>query len=210
MKLVCFPNNSGGGLVCDLLNKNTISMDGYKTSNQEHSLFKFSDSQAVQWTVNPIKWYLKINQYKGQDKWFGTHCHPSGIPNLAEFDQVISINVTTRNSKLYRWLRCYYGYFLKQNPHWKEVVDINAIDQVREFSKSMIESFPPSNNCRNVEFEDIVNGKFIMENNLDLTQFQTWKNSNSFLYDYKDTDWCVQRFIEAEYEVENNEPWQYN
>lgn len=210
MKLVCFPNNAAGGLVCDLLNRNTVSMDGYKTSNQEHSLFKFSDSQSIQWNVDRIKWYLKLSQHKGQDKWFGTHCHPTGIPDLNEFDQVLSINVTTRNSKLYRWIRSYYGYFLKQNTDWQENNDIRYIDPAREFAKTVFESFTPSENCQNVEFEDIVSGKFIIENNLDLEQFQHWKEANSFLYSFTESDWCVRRFIEAEFEIENNEPWQYN
>jgi hypothetical protein len=36
--------------------------------------------------------------------------------------------------------------------------------------------------CQNVEFEDIVNGNFVRDNNLNIEVFNYWKSINSFLY----------------------------
>ena len=40
--------------------------------------------------------------------------------------------------------------------------------------------------CQNVEFEDIVNGKFVRDNNLNIEVFNYWKSINSFLYQEPD------------------------
>ena len=40
--------------------------------------------------------------------------------------------------------------------------------------------------CQNVEFEDIVNGNFVRDNNLNIEVFNYWKSINSFLYQEPD------------------------
>lgn len=40
--------------------------------------------------------------------------------------------------------------------------------------------------CQNVEFEDIVNGTFVRDNNLNIEVFNYWKSINSFLYQEPD------------------------
>ena len=44
----------------------------------------------------------------------------------------------------------------------------------------------PHSLCQNVEFEDIVNGNFVRDNNLNIEVFNYWKSINSFLYQEPD------------------------
>jgi hypothetical protein len=209
MKLVCFSNNTAGGLVCDLLNRKTSDFFGYKTSNLEHSVFKIGDTSTIQTQIDLSIWQARIECYKNQPKWFGTHAHPSCIPDLSLFDDVISITTVTRKSKLYRWLRYYHGWFKNAHPDWYESQALEKIDKVRELAKNVFEAFLPHDNCKNIEFEDIVEGKFVKDFNLDVEYFSTWKNNNSWLYDFKDNDWTVQRFYEAECEIATSIPFKY-
>lgn len=209
MNLVCFPNNTGGGLLCSLLNKQPVNMIGYSTHNLEHSVFKIGDVAGIQMTIDTVEWNQRVERYRDQDVWFGTHCHPRGIPDRSAFDQVIQITTESRLSRLYRWLRCYHGYFLKRYPDFVESNNSDDIDRVREFAKLLYEPSTPWANCRTVEFEDIVQGKFVFDNNLDVEQFRRWQQNNWFLYNSSQNLWCGRRFNEAEYECETNTPWQY-
>ena len=47
---------------------------------------------------------------------------------------------------------------------------------------NIIESFESNPNCINIEFVDIVNGKYIIENNLKYEHYDNWKKVNPFLY----------------------------
>jgi len=209
MKLVCFSNNTAGGLLCDLLNRKTSKFSGYKISNLEHSAFKIGDTPTIQTQINLHAWQSRIDRYKNQSEWFGTHAHPSCIPDLSVFEEVISITTVTRKSKLYRWLRYYHGWFKNAHPDWQESDSLEQIDKIRELAKNMFEVFLPHDNCKNVEFEDIVEGKFVKEFDLDIEHFSNWKTNNTWLYNFKDADWAVQRFCEAEYEIATGVPFKY-
>ena len=52
-----------------------------------------------------------------------------------------------------------------------------------DIATGVIEDFEPHINCTNVEFSDIVNGKFVRDYNLNLDYFNKWKELNSFLYE---------------------------
>jgi hypothetical protein len=208
MNLVCFSSNTGGGLICDLLNNNPICMSGYKTTNQEHSGLKILDTPTVQRTLHLNAWNYRVEQFKNTDKWFGTHYHPSIIPDLSLFDTVIAITTETRDSKLYRWLRYYHGWFKSHNPEWQESDSLDAIDRVRELSKDVFETFESHPGCVNIEFADIVNGSYIDSANLDRSQFSLWQQANPWLYTSEET-WAVKRFCEAEWELEHKQPYRY-
>lgn len=208
MNLVCFSNNTAGGLVCDLLNGNSVEMLGYKTTNQEHSAFKILDTPRIQRTFYLAAWNHKLAQFADSDKWLGTHFHPSVIPNLSAFNKVIAITTESRESKLFRWLRYYHGWFKNNTPNWRETDDLDTIDKIRELAKDVFEPFEPHPQCKNIEFKDIVNGNFIKAENLDLLQFAVWQEANPWLYDTNIT-WAVKRFNEAEWEITHQQPYKY-
>ena len=208
MNLVCFSNNTAGGLVCDLFTGDAVKMDGYKTTGIDHSLFKVLDSPTVQRKMHPVAWEHKVKEFSNSDRWMGTHYHPSIIPNLGNFDKVIAITTTTRTSKLYRWLRYYHGWFKNHNLTWEENDNLLNIDKIRELAKNVFDTFEPHPACENVEFEDIVNGNFIVKNNLNIDHFIIWKTANPWLYSTEET-WAVKRFNEAEWELENKKPYKY-
>ena len=208
MNLVCFSNNTAGGLVCDLLNNSTSEFDGYKTTGSAHNAFKISDTSTVQWSVDVEQWRKLVERFKNSDMWMGTHLHPSGIPDIKVFDKVLAITTETRESKLYRWLRYYHGWWCKANPQWQESDNLSAKDQIRELAKNVFVEFTAYPGCWNVEFSDIVNGRFIKENSLNQHYFYNWKSSNSFL-NYTSDSWAYLRFYEAEWELINGSPYHY-
>jgi len=218
MKLICFSHNTGGGLLCNLFNNYLVfdeedpidyPITPYRVTSWQHREFKLGDDPTVQRIVDIDKWNQKIDKWKDSNNWFSTHAHPSVIPNLSIFDEVIAITTITRDSKLYRWLRHYYGWFKYVEPNWIENNDINNIDKIRCLAYNVFEPFSPYLGCKNIEFEDIVSGKFIQDNNLDLDYFNSWKARNPWLYPIDENSWAVKRFNEAEYELLNKVPYKY-
>lgn len=210
MKLVCFSNNTAGGLVCNLLNKQKIIFNGYKTKNQEHNLLKFEDTPTICNSIDDKKlWYDITNKYKVTDLWYGTHVHPSGIPNINDYEEILTITTQTEKSKLYRWLRYYYGWYYTETVNWREDDTLEKIDKIRELSKNVFVEFKPYNNLNYVEFEEIVNGNFVKNNGLDQVEFANWKSANNFLYDSCLNNWGTKRFYEAQYELRTNKPFKY-
>lgn len=208
MKLVCFSNNTAGGLVCDLLNNNFDKMLGFRTINKEHSALKVGDTNPIQRKLDVELWNQKIKYWRNSNCWLGTHAHPSIIPDLSIFDEVIAITTLTRKSKFYRWLRCYHGWFLSANPHWKETDSLTEIDKIRNLAKNVFEDFEPHSQCKNIEFEDIVEGRFVKYHNLNQDYFNNWQKNNPWLYNNLET-WAVKRFNEAEYEIITGTPFKY-
>lgn len=209
MKLVCFANNTAGGLICDLLNNKISEFDGYRIDNIEHSLLKVGDTPTIQTQISINRWNYKVSALKDQTGWLGTHAHPNAIPDLSIFEDVIVITTLTRKSKLYRWLRCYHGWYKAAFPNWVEDDSPASIDKIRELAKNVFEEFKPYPNCKNIEFEDIVEGKFIKDNNLNWDYYSTWKKNNSYLYDNAENPWAIKRFDEAEYELTTGIPFKY-
>lgn len=210
MNLVCFSNNTGGGILCDLLNNKTPSMDGYKCTGAEHSLLKITDSPTISRTVDEPSWNRRLTQLlsrTNQNRWIGTHYHPSAI-SLEPFETVIAITTESRESKLYRWLRYYNGWFKIAESNWQETSNLDQIDKVRCLAKNVFETFESHPQCTNVEFADIVSGEFIYKNNLNKEHFAVWQQHNPWLYSDINT-WAVDRFNEAEYEIINQTSFKY-
>jgi hypothetical protein len=194
--------------VCDLLNSHTNPMLGYKTTNAEHSAFKVGDSFTIHTDIDIDMWNQRISKYSHTDSWLGTHTHPTVIPDLSKFDKILAITTSSRKSKLYRWLRYYHGWYLTAFPDWKESDSIESIDKIRELAKNVFEEFVPHPLCINIEFEDIVNGNFVTQYNLNKEYFDQWATNNHWLY--QDTkSWAVCRFDEAESELSNGTPFKY-
>lgn len=193
MNLVCFPNYCAGGLVCDLLNnkKNKI-VDGTIAASQEHNFFKVGNNGIlVQRTFDRKEWDRLFSYYSAKEWtksiWYGTHIHPSVIPNLSEFKRVICITDETRLSKLYRIIRLYNIELIKEP-------DINKrIGSLIGNMKLLKDTFTSHKDCTNIEFCDIVDGKFVRDNDLDVSYFEEWKQANAWLYDLKD-DLVIEHF----------------
>lgn len=183
MKLICFPNYSAGGLLCDLLNNTVSEIVGMTmVGNMPHNIFKSYDNGRVCRTFDESFWLAEIEgirsgkgtaRYKfqifDQNLWFGTHCHPSCIPDyiFAQFDSVMAITTERRSSKFFRYLRTCHA-FPTQNP--------------KHLAINTQEAFESNIKCVNIEFEDIVNGKVVDDYKLNDTHFNNWKNANKFLY----------------------------
>jgi hypothetical protein len=206
MNLVCFANNTGGGLVCDLLN-NKFNINSYKTANIEHSKFKIGDTPTVQFLFDIDQWNRIVDNNREFDSWGGTHIHPSVIPDLSIFNRVIAITTHSRNSKLYRFLRYYHGWFCTEHPNWTEDNSLATIDKIRELAKNVFVEFVEHPDCENIEFEHIVNGNFVTNNNLNIEYFTKWKLSNPWLYNIP--EWSAKRFNEAEWELTHKKPYRY-
>ena len=192
--------------MCDLLN-NVNSLTGAKTESREHSMFKIDDTPTVQWDIDINEWNNNFTKYQYSNTWYGTHAHPTAIPNLQQIGNIIAITTMTRSSKLYRWLRYYNVWFKNEHADWRENDKLETIDKVRELAKNVFEEFTPVGGCINIEFEDIVNGNYVKEQNLNLEYFSAWKQNNPWL---DETDsWAIKRFDEAEFEILNNVPYKY-
>lgn len=181
MNLVCFANHTAGGLVCDLLNNvKKINMYGMRSIGTAHGLFKIGDVGSVCRNFNEEYWNfqktsLKSDQWLSSisDLWTGTHCHPSCIPEkyLNQFEKILAITTERNTSKLYRYIRlCYSKTYNITEP---EIIA----------AKDVMETFESYPGCINVEFEDIVNGKFVKDFKLSEVNFNKWKDSNKFLYE---------------------------
>lgn len=209
MKLVCFSNNTAGGLVCDLLNQKISQFDGYKTNNHEHHLFDVGDAAGVYRDYDQKLWHKKLIENKNKDIWMGTHLHPSAIKDLSDFQEVIAITTTSLKSQYYRWLRYYNGWFLSNEKEFLESKEIDRVDKIRELVKNVFDVFGPDSRCKNVEFESIVDGSFVIDNNLDFNYYLNWKSKNTWLYDNSSL-WATKRFYEALYESGTGLEFQYS
>jgi hypothetical protein len=213
MKLVCFSNNTGGGILCDLLNGNTPTFNQYKVTNFEHKLFHISDTPTIERNFDHKKWTKIFNKLSAdsanKDVWAGTHYHPSIIPNLEKFSSVIAITTESRQSKLYRWLRYYYGWFRTTEPTFIENKSLDSIDKVRCLAKNVFEPFEADPRCDNYEFSTLVDGALIEKLGLNQEIFRRWKERNPWLYDHSLYQWGIDRFNEAEYEITTNLPYKY-
>jgi hypothetical protein len=205
MKLVCFANQTGGGLMCDLLNKEESSRyNKYHITSATHGMFKTGDTGGVHRIFDEAAWLksldklnekLSKNQIPSDAMYFGTHCHPSCIPEkyLSMFDEIIAITTETTNSKLLRFVRIYNGIIKILGGSWDGPPDgytiqddsfyfTEKVDEIKARCYLSLDEFESNSNCTNIEFEDIINGKFVNDNQLNNNIFNTWKEKNSFMY----------------------------
>jgi hypothetical protein len=183
MNLVCFSNYTAGGLVCDLLNNkpNIVIIDRI-VDNREHNVFKIGDNSHVYREFDEDRWLVQKTKLENKciknildrdDIWVGSHCHPSCIPDqyLQDFDKIITITTQTEPSKFYRFLRAWQsrGLFYPEHP-------------AEHYVQNVVEDFESFEKCVNIEFADIVEGRFVKDYNLNQENFDYWKSFNQILY----------------------------
>ena len=176
MNLVCFAGLTAGALVCNLLNNKFYTITPTHTVSFEHNKFKsnLENNYDVYTTYDEDFWIKNTNRIDERDVYFGTHCHPSVIKVLDKFKKVLVITITTDQSKFYRYLRSYY---MRNN------VGDTYKSNIMSAKNIIKNNFMPLDNCYNVEFEDIVNGNFVKDNNLNIDYFNEWKRINNYLYE---------------------------
>jgi len=213
MNLICFPHYTCGGLLCDILNKTFSEVTTSGGINSiAHSLGKIGDADSVFVDYDPSLLIDKLNL--NDSEWVSTHCWPDKL-DLSLFNQVIVVTTTTSRSKLYRWTRAYYHYYIKSTP-WCKVSGQARIDKERETAKNYLIPYLPINgkNVINIEFSEIVETsteflKLTQELEID-KHMDRWKSINSFLYDSNIWDSNpFLRFYEAEYEFNLNKYYVY-
>lgn len=213
MNIVCFPHYTCGGLLCDILN-NTFSPVAANggIDSIHHNIGKIGDQHIYQdFDISIL--LSRLEKFQSTDKWIGTHCW-LGNQDLSKFNQIINITTVTYKSRLYRWIRAYYHYYLK-SPSWQHLKDMEEIDKHRETAKDYIPAFLPihHNQVKNIEFSEVVECQTSFINIMPdyyHKHLDRWKSINSFLY-HQDI-WqsvAATRFYEAEYEVLSNQRYIY-
>lgn len=182
MNLVSFAAVTAGGLVCELLNNTTteIGLNGTYNSFQ-HNLMK---NNSKTYEFNEKKWedrlkYANALNQVWDNAWYGTHIYAGVLPEkyANQFEKILIITTSTTLSKWYYFLR-----LLKIRDDLRDVpLDENCIEMVLDSVSEYY--FLPDARYINVEFEDVVSGKFVREFNLNPSQFDKWKQSNSYLYE---------------------------
>lgn len=209
MNLIGFPHYTCGGLLCDIFNK-TFSKVGSHGGIRSvaHTIGNIGDSDSIFYQYDRQEFENKILSLNvPANTWIGSHCWPGQV-NLGIFDKVLLITTTTARSKLYRWVRAYYHYYLQSQP-WLGQSGQARIDKERETAKKYLESYLPIHapNVINIEFSEIVEDscefrKLVSEYDF-IPHLERWKEVNKFLYDPAiwNSD-AFLRFYEADYEVQ--------
>lgn len=211
--LICFPHYTCGGLLADILNDSwsPVAENG-GISSIKHNVGKLGDSDSIFDSFTQTDFDSIIDVAKSSNlesnSWLGTHCWPGNV-STDKFNTVINVTTMTNRSKLYRWIRTYYHYYL---PRTTEIHnELDRFDKFREGAKQYLIPFKPVKfpNVINIEFAELVDEtrefyrlieKYKKTDQLE-QHMTRWKQLNSFLYD--DNLWNsypVKRFYEAEYE----------
>lgn len=171
MKLICFLGLTAGGIVCDLFNHVTsvIRKNG-SVDSPEHKKFKGLTPYLDKGTFNEIKFtstLIGLRHIDTSSTYFGTHTHPSNIPQdyINEFDEVYVITTVSKKCKFYKYLR--YKHMHSHIPLHME---------------TCFSDFPVTDGCIEIRFSDIVDGEFVKRYNLNVEHFENWKNHNNYLY----------------------------
>ncbi len=220
--LISFPHYTCGGLLCDILN-NTWSAVGTNGGIQSinHAIGKVGDTNSVFVEVLQQDIDLIVNNAKNtnipDNAWLSTHCW-LGKVNFDNFGTIVNITTETTKSKLYRWLRAYYHYFVP-TIRGSIMSDLEEIDQMRESAKQYLIPFAKihGNNVINLEFSDVVENtakfKQIIEQTAQTStarHLKRWQQINYFLYQKKLWySFPTKRFFEAEYETVHEADYMY-
>jgi hypothetical protein len=215
MILVCFPHYTAGGLLCDIFTNTKSVVESHGgLGNTVHSNLKVGDSESVQRSLDLNEFNKKFEELKDTKTVFGTHCWAEYLP-CEKFDTVINVTTQTNKSKIYRWSRAFYHYYIQSMP-WQIDDRKQLIDKQRETAKNYF--IPQVNSTKsnviNIEFEDIVEETSWFRSvflEYPFIEFvKNWKNNNQFLYsrDFWNST-PVDRFREAEYEIITGQHYYY-
>jgi len=157
---------------------------------------KNQKKQEIPWILLPLhqkEWLDLTTELTGRSwtigKWFAHHQPVFLIPNLDMFEEVINITTTTMKSK---WLRFLRHYYIEING--QKMIQEHALDEVKgminiiKYDPSWLAStgtnrYGEGPKITNIEFEDVVTGKWCEDIGGDMDHMNTWKNKNPFLHD---------------------------
>jgi hypothetical protein len=214
LNLVCFPHYTCGGLLVDILSDkfSPINPISNGVESVAHSLGKIGDANTILTEFDTTQFINKLINLKLSDnEWVGTHCWPGNM-NLDTFNRVICVTTLTYRSRIYRWARAFYHYYLNSDP-W-QLSGMSLVDKQRETAKNYLIPFTLVPGAINIEFSEIVENNLNFQklvNGHDTTaSLNRWKEINKFLY--SGDFWQsvpVQRYYEAELETALCYPYVY-
>ena len=223
MKIVCVGSYCAGALICDLLNGEASPFETSVIQNRFNHTLKVGPDDKFLHLVLPThlaEWEKLTTRLVGAEwtegKAFGHHQPIFLIPNLDIFEEVYNITTTTMKSRWYRFLRHYW-------------IEINGQKMMQEYSmdniKGMINiikhdpSWLPVEgpNITNIEFEDVVSGKWCEETGGDMKHMATWRRKNKFILDDFEQDpalvelWETQEqyYMDPDWEEMNGRPAEF-
>lgn len=204
MKIISFPHYTCGGLLCDILNGTFSEIGNHGgISCVEHSIGKIGDTANVLENFDTETFMNQVERNLTQ-RWIGTHCWLGKI-DFDKIDKIINVTTETYRSRLYRWTRAYYHYYLKCEP-WQGLEGIDQIDKQRETAKNYLIPFRRITHAKviNLEFADVVETQqalFDIIGGDSCHHLSRWQQVNSFLYEkHFWTSEATKRFHEAEHE----------
>jgi len=191
MKIVCTGSFCAGALITDLLNGTKSPFEVSVVQNRFNHILKVplegNNPNNIPWILLPThtdEW-LELTEDLcdrswTEGKWFAHHQPAWIIPNLDLFEDVIHITTESMKSRWLRFLRHYYieinGQRMIQDVHLSNIL---GMMNIVKHDPSWLE-VP---NVTNVEFEDIVSGKWCEENGFDMSHMKDWQNRNKWLAD---------------------------
>lgn len=194
MNIVTVGSFCAGGIATDLLNCERNPFETSVIQSKWNHILKIADYQSRLHITLPehTKEWLKRTEYLVQKDWtkgkyFGAHQPPQLIPNLNIFEHVINVTTNSDKSRFYRFLRHYYIEINGQ-----KMIQERAIDEIKnmmnscKFDTEWVDYDAP--NVTNVEFEDIVEGKFCDSINGDQEHMAKWQKRNYFIFQEQDPE----------------------
>lgn len=220
MNLVCAASYCAGALTCDILNGTESPFESSVIQNRFNHIFKVP--RTSKWhedKTNKIdrlilpqheKEWLDVTdhftnmhtEHGNFDGWaFSCHQPCKLIPNLDSFEKVYNVTTTTFQS---RWLRFLRHYWLEFNKEKKmQSYNLQGIMQSYMIMCKFDPRWTPIEDndlIINIEFEDIVSGKWCEEVGGNMDHMREWKRRNYFLWDEYEQDidvitmWLDQRW----------------
>lgn len=207
MKIVCVGSFCAGAIITDILNGTKSPFELSVVQNRFNHILKvplgheWNNDAHIPWLLLPIhekEWLnltTKLTQKSWTDgKWFAHHQPLFLIPNLDMFEEVINITTTTMKS---RWLRFLRHYWIEING--QKMMQEHALDEIKgminiiKHDPSWLPAKGPSlygegPKVTNIEFEDVVSGKWCEEIGGDMDHMNDWRKRNSFLHDFAEQD----------------------
>ena len=192
MNLVTVGSYCAGALVSDLLNGVRSTFETSVIQSRWNHILKASNDGSFLHLVLPdhtqdwiSKTEMLVKKNWTQGKYFATHQPPQIIPNLDIFERVINVTTQTDKSRFYRFLRHYYveinGQKILQDTHKDEV---RFMINICKYDPTWVDSNAP--NVTNIEFEDVVEGRFCDSIDGDQTHMASWKKRNAFILQEQD------------------------
>lgn len=214
MKIVCVGFYCAGGLICDLLNGEASPFETSVIQNRFNNILKKTpDNTQHLHLVLPthLEEWKKLTSSMVVKEWtkgkaFGHHQPIFLIPNLDIFEEVYNITTTTMKSRWYRFLRHYWieingQKMMKESAmnNIKNSINIIKYDESWETVEEL--------NVVNIEFEDVVSGKWCEEIGGNMDHMATWRRKNKFILDDYEQDPALIKLWETQEQYNMDPDW---